>query len=419
MTLLIDPPNSPGHGRMWSHLASDASYDELHRFAETLGIPRRGFDRDHYDIPAERYEHVVAAGAVPVTSRELILRLRAAGLRRRKAEALRPRRPGRSLVRAPRLVPGDTVAIVAPSGPVPADRLDAGVAVLRSWDLEVREMPQVRGRLKGREYLAAPDAARAADLMGAWCAPDVAAVFCARGGYGAQRMVDLLDWDALAEAGPRVLVGFSDVTALHQAFGARLGLSTIHGPVVTSLGAGDDLSREHLRRTLFTPEDALLLVSAGAGAGAGAEAGAGAVARAGAEVLAAGRAEGVLVGGNVTLLAAEVGTSTSMTAAGSIALLEDVTAKLYRLDRALSQLLRSGWFDGVIGIVTGSFTGCGSEDAVRRLLLDRLAPLGVPLLVGAPFGHRPRNLALPLGVPARLEADAAGGTLTLLAPALI
>jgi hypothetical protein len=82
--ILIDPPNAPGHGRLWSHLASDTSYDELHEFARALGIPERGFDRDHYDVPAERYDDVVAAGAVPVTSRELILRLRRAGLRRRK-----------------------------------------------------------------------------------------------------------------------------------------------------------------------------------------------------------------------------------------------------------------------------------------------------------------------------------------------
>jgi muramoyltetrapeptide carboxypeptidase len=91
VTLLIDPPNSPGHGRLWSHLASDRSYDELHRFAQTLGIPQRGFDRDHYDIPAERYDVVVAAGAVPVTSRELITRLKAAGLRRRRRRCSAPR----------------------------------------------------------------------------------------------------------------------------------------------------------------------------------------------------------------------------------------------------------------------------------------------------------------------------------------
>lgn len=84
MTVLIDPPNAAGHGRLWSHLASDASYDELHRFAAVLGIPERGFDRDHYDVPSEWYDRAVAAGATPVTSRELVARLHAAGLRRRK-----------------------------------------------------------------------------------------------------------------------------------------------------------------------------------------------------------------------------------------------------------------------------------------------------------------------------------------------
>jgi muramoyltetrapeptide carboxypeptidase len=85
--ILIDPPNAPGYGRLWSHLVSDTSYDELHAFAREIGIPERGFDRDHYDVPSDRYDDVVAAGAVPVTSRELIVRLLAAGLRRRKLSA--------------------------------------------------------------------------------------------------------------------------------------------------------------------------------------------------------------------------------------------------------------------------------------------------------------------------------------------
>lgn len=86
MTLLIDPPNVEGHGRLWSHLASDTSFEELHGFARSLGIPERGFDRDHYDVPAEWYDDVVAAGAEPVSSRELVARLHAAGLRRRKTQ---------------------------------------------------------------------------------------------------------------------------------------------------------------------------------------------------------------------------------------------------------------------------------------------------------------------------------------------
>ena len=401
MTLLIDPPNSPGHGRLWSHLASDSSFEELHRFAATLGIPPRGFDRDHYDIPAERYDAVVAAGATPVSSRELIARLHAAGLRRRKADTPGPRRPGRPLVRPERLHDGDTVAVVAPAGPVPDARLDDGLAVLEGWGLRVRVMPHVRGQHHDLPYLAAGDAARTEDLVEAWCDPEVRGVVCARGGYGSQRMVDTLDWPSLAAAGPKVLVGFSDVTVLHQAFARRLGLATVHGPVVSSLGEGDQLSRDHLRTLLFEPERATLLTPEPV------------------EVLVAGSAEGTLVGGNLTLLAAQVGTSDSLPAEESIALLEEVGEESYRLDRSVTQLLRSGWFDGARGIVLGDFTGCGPPDVVRDLLVERLAPLGVPMLAGAPFGHERRNLAVPLGVPASLTAGAAGGTLTLREPALV
>jgi muramoyltetrapeptide carboxypeptidase len=399
VTLLIDPPNSPGHGRLWSHLASDSSYAELHRFAQTLGIPQRGFDRDHYDIPAERYDLVVAAGALPVTSRELIVRLKAAGLRRRKAETLAPKKPGRSLIRAARLLAGDRVAVVAPAGPVPSERLDAGLAGLESWDLDVQVMPHVRGTDDRFGYLASDDAARADDLMTAWCDPQVQAVFSARGGYGVQRMVDLLDWESLAEAGPKALVGFSDITALHQAFAARLGLSTIHGPVVSSLGSGDDESREHLRSMLFEPAPATSLTPTPA------------------LTLVPGTAEGVLVGGNLALLASEVGTENSFRAAESIAVLEDVGEELYRLDRLFTQLLRSGWFDGVRGVVLGDFTDSATPEAVQGLVLDRLGPLGVPLLWGAPLGHEPHNLAFAFGVPAILDAGA--GTLVLREPALL
>lgn len=399
MTLLIDPPNSPGHGRLWSHLASDESFEELHAFARTLGIPPRGFDRDHYDIPADRYDSVVAAGAVPVTSRELIGRLTAAGLRRRKGDVLRPRPHGRPLVRAPRLSRGSTVAVVSPAGPVPEDRLDRGLDVLRSWGFDVREMPHVRGRLDHAGYLSGSDTDRAADLMQAWCDDEVAAVVCARGGYGTQRIVDLLDWRALAAAGPKVLVGFSDITSLHQAFASRLGLSTVHGPVVTSLGAGDDASRDHLHRLLTAPETAMSLTPQPV------------------TTLVPGRGAGVLVGGNVALLAAEVGTPTSMPASGAIAVLEELDEEVYRLDRMLTQLLRAGWFDGVRGIALGGFDGCGTPHAVRALMTDRLVPLDVPMLWDVPVGHGPRNLALPLGVPALLDAGA--GTLTLTQPGLV
>jgi len=401
VTLVIDPANAAGHGRMWSHLASDESFAELHRFARVLGIPERGFDHDHYDVPGDRYVDVLAAGVTPVSSRELIHRLTASGLRRRKRGTRPPYRAGATLLRPERLRPGSRIAVVAPAGPVPREPLDAGIAVLSDWDLDVQVGPHVRGAHPDVGYLAARDEDRAADFQAAWCDPAVEAVICARGGYGVQRMLDLLDWDALAAAGPKVLVGFSDVTALHQAFASRLGWATVHGPVVTSLGMGDDVSREHLRRLLFEPEQVLALTPEPVG------------------VLVPGLAEGPLVGGNLALLTSCVGTRDAMPAAASIAVLEDVAEDTFRLDRMVTHLLRSGWFDGCLGVELGDFTEGRDPGAVLAMFVERLGPLGVPVLSGAPLGHVERNLAVPFGVPAVLDAPRAGlGTLTLGLPAL-
>lgn len=371
MTLLIDPPNAEGHGRLWSHLASDASYAELHEFARTLGIPERGFDRDHYDVPAEWYTRVVEAGARPVSSRDLILRLVHSGLRRRKHQTPAPRRPGRPLLRPARLRPGDAVAVVAPAGPVAANRLGAGIEVLRSWGLEVREPLARPGE---HAWLAGSDEERAAAFVSAWTDPRVRAVVATRGGFGSQRVLSLLDWEALASAGPKLMVGFSDVTALHQAVAAMLGLVSLHGPVTASLGDRDDATRERTRGLLF---DGFVPALTGLTPVSG------------------GRATGVLVGGNLTV----------PTAAGAIVVLEDVGEQPYRLDRALTQLAQSGWFDDVRGVVVGEFTDCGDPAAVRALLADRLGALGVPVVAGAPIGHGATNLALPLGVSATLDAD--------------
>lgn len=387
MTVLVDPPGAPGHGRLWSHVASDASYDELHAFARTLGIPERGFDRDHYDLPAEWYDTAIEAGATPVSSRELISRLTAAGLRRPKGSTLAPRRPGRVLLRPPRLRPGDTVAVVAPAGPVDPERLEAGVAVLRVWGLEVRVDV---AEPAGLPWLAGDDHDRAARLTRAWTDPGVAAVWTARGGYGTQRLVDLLDWSVLAGASPKLLAGFSDNTALHQAFAARLGLATLHCTGVAALGDDEPATVEETRR---------LVLSGGA------------VILQGTPDPAGGTADGVLVGGNLTLLATSAGTPVVHAAEGGIVLLEDVGEQPYRLDRSLTQLLRSGWFDGVRGVALGAFTDCGDPDLVAALLQDRLAPLGVPLLHGVPVGHVPANHPVLLG--ARAHLDLHTGTLTI------
>lgn len=304
------------------------------------------------------------------------------------------------LTRAPRLQPGARVAIVAPSGPVPDERLDEGLEILRGWGLDPVVMPHVRGAHRQFPYLAATDAQRAQDLTEAWCDPSVSAVLCARGGYGAQRMVDLLDWTAIRAAGPKVFAGYSDITALHEAFATRMGLVTLHGAMPGALTfLKDESTRESLRATLFQPESVRVL---------GLET---------ARALVPGRARGVTVGGCASLLAADLGTPHARPgAAGGLVLLEDVGEDGYRIDRILTQLLRSGWLNGITGIALGSWADCGPYDRVREVLVDRLGGLGVPIVEELGFGHGDRNLTMPLGVSAVLDADA--GTVTLDEPAL-
>lgn len=303
----------------------------------------------------------------------------------------------RPLTSPPRLRPGDTVAVVAPSGPVHPQRLDDGVAHLRAWGLDVQVMPHVLDTHPRHGYLAGSDAARAADFQEAWLDPDVRAVLTARGGYGASRMVDLVDWDALAATDPKVLVGYSDCTVLHQAVATHLGLVSLHGPMSGTVSFLESPpAREHLRRTLFEPEATQTVAGPLA------------------HTLVGGTARGVTTGGCLSLLATAVGRGTTQpSAAGGIVLLEDVDERAYRVDSFLTFLLRSGWFDGAVGIVLGSWQDC---EPVEPVVLDLLGPLGIPIVGELGFGHGPDPLTVPLGVPVELDADA--GTLTLDQPAL-
>ncbi|WP_251095591.1 LD-carboxypeptidase [Streptomyces sp. Caat 7-52] len=305
----------------------------------------------------------------------------------------------KELVRPHRLAPGARVAVVATSGPVPEERLQAGLDVLRGWDLDPVAGAHVLDRHPEFRYLAGTDADRAADFQRAWCDPTVDAVLCARGGYGVQRMIDLLDWDALRAAGPKLFLGFSDLTVLHEAIATRLGLATLYGP----MAAGVDFiknarAQEHLRATLFAPETVRTLTTGG-------------------RALVPGRARGVTLGGCLCLLAAERGTPHARPSArGGLLCLEDGGEETYRLDRYLTQLLRSGWLDGVRGVLLGSWEDCADYAELRPLLADRLGGLGVPVAENVGFGHCEGALTIPFGVAAELDADT--GTVTLDEPAL-
>jgi muramoyltetrapeptide carboxypeptidase len=283
-----------------------------------------------------------------------------------------------------RLVAGDRVAVVAPSGPVRAERLEVGTEYLKQWGLEVEVMPSVLAEHDGFDYLAADDKARAEDLRNAWLDSSFAAVFCARGGYGVQRMLEYVDVDELA-AVPKWFVGFSDITALHEPLNAR-GLVTIHGPMAAAVEQlGDADGRERLRALLFEPQSVTDLLAPDA-----------------ALTVVDGVAEGRLRGGNLALLASSIGTPTYAPPAG-VVVLEDINEDAYRVDRLLTQLLRSGWFDQVTGVVVGDFSEASDIEVV---VVERLEPLDLPMVYGASIGHEALNLAVPLGLPVRLDATA-------------
>lgn len=302
-------------------------------------------------------------------------------------------------VRPARLRPGNRVALVAPAGPVREPLLRRGIGILESWGLVVQVGEHVLDRHPKLPYLAGLDVHRAADLQRAWCDPGVDAVICVRGGYGATRMIDLLDWDAMADAGPKVFSGSSDITALHEAVGSRLNLVTLFAPLVAGEVSFDVGGQKHFRQTLFEPESVRTLTGPAATS------------------LCDGVASGVLVGGNLSLLAAGLGEPGAFVPPdGSLVLLEDVNEEPYQIDRMVTQLLRAGWFTGAAGVALGSWKGCGPLDMVRAVIEDLLVGLGIPIVWELGFGHCPDQLTVPLGAQATLDADQ--GTITLAQAAL-
>lgn len=305
------------------------------------------------------------------------------------------------LAPCPHLAHGDKVAVIAASGPVDATRLQRAVDALAGRGLDPVVLPSARasGDPLGGGYLAGDDRQRGADLTNALADPAYRAVFCARGGYGAQRTLEWVDWDAIDKDRPRIVIGFSDVTALLEAIGTRLGWTSLFGPMPSSDGfVAGNVSFEGLMSMLFEPRSVQELRFPDSTA------------------LVPGTATGVTLGGTISLLASSIGTPTHKPAAGGMVLMEEIDEEPYRLDRLLTQLRRSGYFDGIAGIVAGTFTDCGDRDLVERLLYDRLGDLGVPILARADIGHGVPLQTFPVGV--RAELDTAQQSLRLLSAAL-
>jgi muramoyltetrapeptide carboxypeptidase len=314
------------------------------------------------------------------------------------------------LVRPPRLAHGSRVALVAPAGPLlEKDDLTRAEALCRALDYE----PVLGAHVARRHgYLAGSDEERLKDLNLALADPAIDAVWCIRGGYGTTRILDQVDFEALARR-PKALIGFSDITAILNAATRRSGVVTFHGPVArASMPA---FSRWHFERVVACAEPAGRL-------GRLPEPPDVLIPRENRVVtIHGGSAEGALAGGNLTLLQCLIGTSHFPDLDGAILVLEDVGEDLYRVDRMLAHLRAVGALDRLSGVAVGRFTDLDRHMKDGALGFDEvlatyLLPLRIPAVYGFPVGHIEAQWTLPLGVRARLDADA--GELELLEAAV-
>lgn len=303
-----------------------------------------------------------------------------------------------SLVRPAALKPGDKVAVLSISSPADPQNLALGLDTLRFAGLEPVVYQSAHDQGTMREYLAGDDAMRVADLRAALTDPAIAGLLFATGGSGAQRTLEAFDFTGIPRRPAKVLAGYSDVTAVLEAVASKLGWASLLSPMVTSNGPAAHYSFASMLRALMRPETAT------------------AISYPLATTITGGVSRGVTLGGNLTLLTSSIGTGTSWPADGGILLIEDEHERDYRLDRMLTQLRRSGYLDGVAGIVAGTFDGCGEPALVQEILAERLGDPGIPMIAWANVGHGGYFQTFPIGVAAELDADAK--TLRLLDPPL-
>ena len=286
----------------------------------------------------------------------------------------------------PALAAGARVALIAPSGPLlSSSTIEVALEQCRSfgWDPVVGKHATARAG-----YLAGDDTSRLHDLNAALRDDAIDGIWCLRGGYGAMRLLPLLDVDAMGRR-PRTLIGYSDITALHAAFGGASAVITYHGPHAgTRLSPFSRASMEH----------AVVAQRESCGHAPGAR------------TLRPGRAEGRLVGGNLALLASLCGTPFAPDYTDAILVLEDIGEPTYRIDRMLRQLALSGALARVAGIAFGSFTegteqGDDASRALDDVLREAAALAGVPAIAGIPIGHIDDQWTLPLGAMAELDAE--------------
>lgn len=306
------------------------------------------------------------------------------------------------LLRPKALNPGDTLAVISPSGPTLSgkgesqeDPFEKGVALLQAAGFRVKLMPHARDH---SHYLAGADADRLADLMAAFQDPEVDGILCARGGYGAMRLLPQIDMQIIAQ-NPKVFIGFSDITALHLAFYQSTGLVGFYGPMLTSnLIHHEPFSQQELFSLVQAkPSIPYTLKNLDAYHG-----------------FIPGIAEAPLIGGNLSLLSALCGTPYQPQTAGHLLFIEDWREHYYSLDRKFQQLRLAGLLDEICGLILCDFSEIVIEPdyPLEALLKTLTQDLKVPVGYGFSVGHGTQTATLPMGV--RAQFNATEGVLTLL-----
>lgn len=298
--------------------------------------------------------------------------------------------PDGPVLKPPAVRAGDRVAIIAPASPFPREEFMSGVDEVRRLGFE----PVVdRGVFDLRRYVAGDAASRARALMGAWQDPGIAAILTARGGYGSVELLPFLTVDAMRQS-PKLLVGYSDITALLAFLTTRCRIAALHGPTVAGrLGAGPDQYDQGTFVGALTSAEPLGALPAPA-----------------LDVLAAGEAAGEVHGGNLTQLAASMGTPWAFDPPeGCVLFLEDVNERPYRIDRLLTQLKHSGVLRRARALVFGEMPGCDEPDGsitTREVVADAVREFPGPVLWGLPSGHTSGPaVTFPLGVRARVVSE--------------
>ena len=300
---------------------------------------------------------------------------------------------------------GDTIGLVGISGAIhePETRFEKMLESIDALGYKVIVADSCREKYG---YLAGTDASRAKGLNQMFRDDRVDAVVCMRGGYGVTRMLDQVDFDVI-RANPKLLLGYSDITALHTAIHGKVGMVTLHGPMPDRAWMEfDDFSRESMLRALTSTEPLGVIANP-----EGLEP----------KCYVPGRCEGQLVGGNLSLLALLCGTPYQLNTEGKVLLLEDVGEYVYRLDSMLTQLRLAGLFERCAGVVLGGFTNCPEEYVdyalhLEDVIRDIIVPAGKPVLANLSIGHTPVKITVPLGVNCAVDAEA--GTLTITEGAL-